>query len=251
MSCGGTLVPLRLALEESGHAVSVELLPDAGDPTLLARPAALAGRPDSPASRRPTGSFSRRLLAAKRIAARSPRAHCLSQPPSRTLRGECPGEDAVSLVALDGEGRRRELADAVAEGDRMQARDPRYRQELASWLRPNASPKADGLPGYAIGFGDLESRIAPWIVRTINWGGSQARADRKLALEAPLVAILSTVRDESREVVGSGTGSSSRAPLCDSGKRERRFPEPTRARRQLRERLRMRGCLRAIPLRSL
>jgi hypothetical protein len=40
------------------------------------------------------------------------------------------------------------LADIVAEGDRIQMSDKRFRRELASWIHSNRSHSKDGMPGY-------------------------------------------------------------------------------------------------------
>lgn len=51
------------------------------------------------------------------------------------------------------------LADLIAEGDRIQLSDKRFRRELASWIHSNRSHSKDGMPGYAFGYNDIMSHM--------------------------------------------------------------------------------------------
>jgi pimeloyl-ACP methyl ester carboxylesterase len=51
--------------------------------------------------------------------------------------------------------------------------DRSFRHELAQWLRPNDTNLADGMPGYAQGFTDRQSKIMPWLIR-LGVGGNKA-----------------------------------------------------------------------------
>ena len=108
------------------------------------------------------------------------------------------------LAQVQDEQSRTSLAELVADGARTQARDPRFRRELASWMRSNTSSREDGLPGYSIGLGNLMSRIAPFFIGAVNWGSRQALVDRKLVMDAPALFVLWTVRDEPRAWLGAG-----------------------------------------------
>lgn len=56
------------------------------------------------------------------------------------------------------------LAELVAQGDRIQMTDRRFRRELSSWFHPNRSHNKDGIPGYAVGHGDMMSLVGPSII---------------------------------------------------------------------------------------
>jgi hypothetical protein len=108
------------------------------------------------------------------------------------------------LMHVERAASRVSLADLVAEGDRAQCSDHLFRRELSSWLRPNASPLGDGLPGYTLGFGGFMSRVAPRLVRTFDVGPRQARIDRKLVLDAPALLLLGTDRDDQGHWLAAG-----------------------------------------------
>jgi nitroreductase len=88
------------------------------------------------------------------------------------------------------------IADLIAEGDRIQMSDRRFRRELASWMHPNRSHSKDGMPGYAFGFSDIMSLLGPFAIRTFDLGKGQAAKDRELATGSPILAIIGTKYEE-------------------------------------------------------
>lgn len=58
------------------------------------------------------------------------------------------------------------LGDLIAEGDRAQMQDKRFRRELASWVHHNRSRAAHGTRGYGFGIGNLMSLAGPVVIRT-------------------------------------------------------------------------------------
>lgn len=99
------------------------------------------------------------------------------------------------LETITGTARKRALADLVAEGDRRQGADPSFRSELAAWIHPSRTRSRDGMPGYALDMGELESYVGPFVVRTFDWGDERAAEDRELAEGSPVMAVLGTRRD--------------------------------------------------------
>jgi len=80
------------------------------------------------------------------------------------------------------------VAALVADGDRLQFGNPRWRRELAMWIRP---PRAgDGLATSA-----LMAPVARFVVRYVDLGRRIAATDAELARQAPLLAILTTDRE--------------------------------------------------------
>jgi hypothetical protein len=96
------------------------------------------------------------------------------------------------------------MADLIAEGDRIQLSDKRFRRELASWIHPNRSHSKDGMPGYAFGYNDIMSYIGPFVLRTFDIGKGQAAKDRQLAAGSPTLAILGTRSDERMDWLKTG-----------------------------------------------
>lgn len=94
------------------------------------------------------------------------------------------------------QGEKNSLVDLIAEGDRIQMSDKRFRRELASWIHSNRSHSKDGMPGYAFGFGDIMSYMGPFVIRTFDNGKGQAAKDRQLAIGSPVIAVLGTEYDE-------------------------------------------------------
>ena len=106
-------------------------------------------------------------------------------------------------IILDDETKQRAAA-LVAEGDRTQMADPRFRQELASWVRSNYSRRGDGMPGYAFGIPGLPSLIGPLLMRTIDMGERQAAKDAELAAAAPALLLLTTPGDGPADWLAAG-----------------------------------------------
>jgi len=77
------------------------------------------------------------------------------------------------------------VADAIFDANDIQWSDPKWRAELAAWIRPSSS--GDGLH---IG-PDLFNWVTTWAVRAFQFiGNSQGKGDRDLALAAPALFAL-------------------------------------------------------------
>ncbi|MBI2391720.1 MAG: hypothetical protein HYV09_19175 [Deltaproteobacteria bacterium] len=190
MSCGAALSFLVIALRRHGYAAHVERMPDARAPELLAR-VSLAERvvPTEDEIALCNAIDARRTNRGPFAARPVPIASLIS------LRGAAE-IDGVWVDAVQDKARRHLLAELIAEGDRAQWEDPAFRDELARWLRSNRQQGAgDGIPGYALGMGDLASQIGPFVVRTFDRGDGEAARDLELAEGAPVLAVLGTLRD--------------------------------------------------------
>jgi len=71
----------------------------------------------------------------------------------------------------------------------MQFSNPHWRRELASWMHPRR--KGDGLV-----VPEITGLVTRAVVSAVNVGRSVAGKDETLATDAPVVAILSTDRDD-------------------------------------------------------
>jgi len=105
---------------------------------------------------------------------------------------------------VQGEETRSVLADLIAEGDRRQWTDKRFRRELSAWVHPNRSNRRDGMRGYSFGLGEFMSYAGPFAMRLFDLGKLSAASDRQLALRSPVLAVLGTEIDTAAAWLSSG-----------------------------------------------
>lgn len=96
----------------------------------------------------------------------------------------------VALYLSTDPGTNARVAHLVALAEKAQQADPGFRKELAEWMRPNKTQKADGMTGAAFGISDVGSTLAPWAVKTLDLGSIRARHDERLCVEAPALCVL-------------------------------------------------------------
>ena len=112
--------------------------------------------------------------------------------------------EGAELAVITADNHKEPLAELIAEGDRLQWDDRRFRAELAAWSRANHSDKADGIPGYGLGHGDAKSVVGPLVIRTFDLGDGQAARDRQLADGSPALAVLLTDWEGPAEWLAAG-----------------------------------------------
>ncbi|MFW6192584.1 MAG: Acg family FMN-binding oxidoreductase [Gemmatimonadota bacterium] len=199
MSCGAALFHLRVALRRFGHEGTVRTVTEEGRDHPLAPVRAI---PDVLASVGPGGPHDptdgelRLFRAISRR--RTNRQPFDDRPVPDALQAdlrEAARAEGAWLEVVTADDRKGALADLIAEGDRRQGADPRFRKELAAWIHPSRSRSRDGMPGYALDMDDLASLAGPFVVRTFDWGDRQAARDRQLAEGSPVMAVLGTARD--------------------------------------------------------
>lgn len=198
MSCGAALYQLRLAIRHFGFTDVVELFPNAHQPQLLARVTLGVARSPNAEDERLFHAILKR---------RSNRAAFAARPVPPQLVTALRTSAAAAHVTfhdIAGVEHRNAVAELIAEGDRLQFSNRLFRRELAKWIRPNFSRKRDGIPGSALGMGTLMSSVAPWMIRAFDVGSRQAAAHRQLALESPLLAVLSTSTDSADAWLATG-----------------------------------------------
>lgn len=189
VSCGAALFHLRLALRHFGYTDQVEIFPDPDDPDLLAE--VRLGAP------RAATAEENQLFEAitKRRTNRAPFQD--REIPQEVLEAleEAATKEGARLRTVTDEATKNAVADLVAEGDRTQWSDRRFRRELAAWIHSNRARSRDGVPGYAFGWGDLMSLASPIVMRTFDVGGGRAAQDRQLAEGSPVLVVLGTDAD--------------------------------------------------------
>jgi hypothetical protein len=198
ISCGAALYIIRLTLARFGHDSRCRLLPDPWDRDLLAR-VTLDG---------PWGPDSRLQSLYDAVATRRTNRNPFEpRPISRHV-------IARAVAAVEAQGVRIEIvldrllrdsiAGLVAEADRAQMGDAEFRRELAQFIHSNHSQKRDGMPGHALGMGNLTSALAPMVVRNFDLGEGTARRDGALIAESPVLAVLWTRQDTPRHWLRTG-----------------------------------------------
>ncbi len=197
IGCGAAVHNLRVAALHFGLRPTVQTLPDAGTLELLAR---ITFEPCGAASALEEMQF--RALPNRHTNRRPFSARAVSATLVDAWQAAAAAHGArLELVAGD---RREEVAGLIAEGNRLQAADPRFRAELSSWLHPNSSRARDGMPGYSHNFSWPTSLLAPLVVKSFNWGRTQAKKDRQLALGAPVLGVFFTAADDRRAWLAAG-----------------------------------------------
>ena len=202
ISCGAALYYLRLSANHFGMADDVELLPDKGNPDLLAK---VTFKEKDPSVQNKAEHDSPLFQAiTKRRSNRSPFDNKkLPDDLIATLRANASAHSAW-LDTIDDELKKNSIADLISQGDKVQSSDKRFRRELAAWIHPNRSNSKDGMPGYAFGMPDLMSYVGPVLVRTFDMGKGQAAKDRQLATGSPVLAVLGTDADEPLNWIQTG-----------------------------------------------
>lgn len=139
ISCGAALFTARLALRSLGYIPETSVLPDPGEPTLVARV--------SFRHRAPAAEYELRLLSQVRQR-RTHRGGFDYTPLSPDLLAalrEGAARDGATLRIMADDGRRA-LAAAVQAAERAFRLDSARVQELARWTSAPGSARADGVP---------------------------------------------------------------------------------------------------------
>lgn len=198
LACGAALYNLRLAAEYFGQGWTADLLPDPGNPALLARFALHAASET-------TGEDV--VLFHAITARRTNREAFQPDPVAQELLdelAEAAAREKAWLAFVTTEEGRHALAELVAEADRRQWADKAFRQELAAWIRTDAEHQADGIPTREFGIHDWMSFAGPALVRTFNRGNDQAARDAEIASHSPALVILGTAADHPEAWIRAG-----------------------------------------------
>jgi nitroreductase len=183
MGCGAALFTLRLALLGQGVRPLVTLLPDRGDPDLLAVVRSGGRRGPTPEQQR--------LLAAvpRRRTNRHPFADtAVGLPEQYALRRAAQEEGAWLHVVADPDERQR-LRELAATAHRRQTADPAFRAELERWTAAEAG-RPDGVPASA--GGPAPTATNGWIHRDFTGGAATPLASGRTYEPEPLIAVLTS-----------------------------------------------------------
>lgn len=197
MACGAALFNLRVAAAHFGYATSVEVLAGSRRDGLLARLRLEERRAPTSAEQVLFRAIPRRRTNRLPLESRDPPAGLVAQ-----LAREAGLENAVLRPVEESE--RRAVAEIVAEADRRQWSDPRFRAEMAAWSRSNASRRSDGVPGYAYGVGNAASLLQPLVIRIADAGPVEADRDRRRTLTTRALLVLCTRGDAPADWLAAG-----------------------------------------------
>lgn len=189
ISCGGALEHLLIAARCLGQETSVVLFPTE-DPDHLATVRLTGPVPaDEP----------EKAMFAAMLSRRTTRAPYESRALPGELLHACREQAAqcgATLATFTSEDRKVKFAELIAEGDRAQFADPRFRKELSEWVRSRHSPRHDGISGEALGMADFLTPVGALVVRAFDMGKFIGEGDRDKVLKAsPVLAVLFTDGD--------------------------------------------------------
>jgi hypothetical protein len=197
ISCGAALANLMVAAERFGMDASVTLLPDAGEPDLLA---VVQSTGACPASSDPA-LF--RAMTKRRTTRRAFESTLVPEAVLASADAQAASCGVTLHWILEPE-RSHRVADLIAEGDRLQCADPSFRRELASWVHSRRAAGRDGMSGYAFGMPDLLSPVGALIIRTFDMGEGQAAKDHALAEGSPAIGVFTTPGDQTADWIATG-----------------------------------------------
>lgn len=198
IGCGAALFQLCIAMRRFGHEDDIVCLPDPENPDLLAR-VRLGERWH--ATEEEHSLFDAILLR------RTNRMPFFDRGVPESLLEdlrEAAEKQSAWLHIVKSDQDRNALAALITEGDRIQWADKRFRRELAAWLHPNRKMSMDGMPGQALGWGNLASMTGPLVIRTFDMGGGKAARDRELVAGSPVLAVLGTKGDTPHDWLKAG-----------------------------------------------
>lgn len=198
ISCGAALAHVVTTLRHFGYAGDVSPLPDLANRDLLAT--VNLGQAHTP---QPGDHELFEAIGARHTHRAAFETRPVPHPLLAQLKRDTQ-QTGAAVHVFTGDKPQEVIAELVAEGDRAQFSDARFRRELAAWVRPNRTRRPDGMPGYAFGVSDLPSMLGPTMIATFDTGAKQAKKDEQLALTAPALIVLSTAGDTPSDWLTAG-----------------------------------------------
>ena len=197
LSCGAALFHLCIAMRRFGHEDDIQTFPEPDNPDLLAR-VKLGDRWQATEEHALFDAILLRHTNRMPFFDRGVAASLLEDL------GEAARKQGAWLHIVKSEQDRNALGALITEGDRIQWADKRFRRELAAWLHPNHKLSKDGMPGQALGWGELASMTGPLVIRTFDMGNGKAARDRELVAGSPVLAVLGTAGDTPHDWLKAG-----------------------------------------------
>lgn len=199
ISCGAALFNLRVALSHFGLGYAITLLPSGAEPDVLAKVRVLASGGSDASIASLFDAIARRVTTREAF-----HAEAVAPEVQERLLGAAEAE-GVQAVCIDDLHRREEIAQLIAEADRIQFHDPRFRRELASWIHPRRTD--DGMLVYGPGVSkllDIAAPLAASAIRTFDMGGGIAAAHENLVQASPILFCIGTGVDDPQSWLAAG-----------------------------------------------
>jgi len=199
ISCGAALFNLRVAIASLNKGYSITLFPSSVDPDLLAEVRLQRGPTTAPELATLVSAID------ERVTTRHP---FLADPVDEAFKHQLANAaraEGVEVAWVSARETRNAVAELVAEADRLQFDDPRFRRELAKWIHPRHTH--DGMPVYAPSLGPLLDFAKPLVasaIRTFDLGNGVAATHRDLAAGSPLLLCLATGIDDAQAWLATG-----------------------------------------------
>ena len=198
ISCGAALEHLLVAARRFGRDLAIDELPGS-DPDLLAT-VRLAG--DVTPSADDLAMF--HAIQNRRTTRTKYDDQVLTVELCNACR-ELAATRGAELTVVKNGARRAQIADLVAEGDRIQFGDARFRRELAAWVHSRRAATKDGMSGESFGMPDVLSPVGALIIRTFDLGNGVAASNREKIIEgSPVLAVVSTESDSPADWLATG-----------------------------------------------
>ena len=201
ISCGAALFNLRVVFAHFNIPVEISTFPQSSDPDIVAR----IVFPDSGPKLNDLAELFDAMT--KRATNRGPFID--EDVPNSIIEflKSAAVSEGVDIEFARTPKEREHIAALIADADRRQFNDPRFRRELASWIHPSRSN--DGMPAASQGLGTLTDAATPIIamaIRTFDLGNGVAAAHKQLAHGSPLLVVLSTPMDNNEGWLAAGLG---------------------------------------------
>jgi hypothetical protein len=182
ISIGCALENLLIAAEYFGYGYQVDLLPNPDTSELMATVFLLPGEQAQPL-RDPA------LFAAIPSRHTNHKVYDGNPIPAEDLRRleQCIFEESIVLHMTDDDDVKRRAEEIVTRGDAMQFADPAYREELGYWIGQGVF----GSPWLLAKMGQLA-------VTHLNLGKNIAKKDSEVLMSSPVLAVLTSQRDDTR-----------------------------------------------------
>jgi Nitroreductase family len=201
ISCGTALLNLRVTLAHFRVPVEITTFPQSSDPDIVARIVFPKSGPMLKDLAELFDAITKRATNRRPfIDEEVPIAIVERLKSAATLEG-------VDVKFIWTSTERERVATLIAEADRRQFDDPRFRRELASWIHPSRSN--DGMPAASQGLRSLTDAATPifaMAIRTFDLGNDVAAAHEELARGSPLLVAVSTPMDNNEGWLAAGLG---------------------------------------------
>jgi hypothetical protein len=110
----------------------------------------------------------------------------------------------IKLHLIEDRQKLEKLASLTAEGLRLAYKNPAFRREISSWIRPNSSRRKTGIPGYSLRMPSLTSHIIPKMIRFRDIGPKLAELNYRSFVTASAAVVFTAEKEEPKTWLAIG-----------------------------------------------